>query len=269
MHPSPAALDLDAPYPLGAEQIARYQRDGYIKLAEVLSPETLARYGAEITAQVQRRSGWAKPLAQRDTYGKAFLQVANLWQESAIVETFVRSRRLAGIASALMGTAGVRLYHDQALYKEAGGGHTPWHVDQHYWPLASDRCVTAWIPLQAVPLEMGPLAFAVGSQHLLTGRDLSISDESEATMQRTLRDFPVDEAPFALGEVSFHAGWTFHRAGPNRTAQPRAVMTIIYMDRDMRVAAPTRAQEGDLAIWLPGARVGGLAATALNPVLFG
>lgn len=55
---------------------------------------------------------------------------------------------------------GVRLYHDQALYKEAGGGPTPWHADQYYWPLTTDRIVTAWIPLQPVSADMGPLAFA-------------------------------------------------------------------------------------------------------------
>ena len=30
----------------------------------------------------------------------------------------------------LMGVDGVGLYHDQALVKEAGGGHTPWHCDR-------------------------------------------------------------------------------------------------------------------------------------------
>ena len=37
----------------------------------------------------------------------------------------------------------VRLYHDQALFKEAGGGITPWHQDQHYWPLDTDRTITS------------------------------------------------------------------------------------------------------------------------------
>jgi len=39
----------------------------------------------------------------------------------------------------------------------------------------------------------------------------------------------VEEA-FELGEVSFHSGWTFHRAGRNLTGRPREVMTVIYMD---------------------------------------
>ena len=46
---------------------------------------------------------------------------------------------------------GVRVYHDQALNKEPGGGYTPWHCDGYYWPVQSDKIVTAWVPLQVIP----------------------------------------------------------------------------------------------------------------------
>lgn len=87
---------------------------------------------------------------------------------------------------------GVRMYHDQALFKEPSGGHTPWHADQYYWPLSSDHTVTVWIPLQATPLELCPLEFSQLSQALTIGRDKKISDESEALLAKTLRinDFP-------------------------------------------------------------------------------
>jgi hypothetical protein len=66
------------------------------------------------------------------------------------------------LAARLMGRT-ARLWHDQALYKEPSGGFTPWHVDQQYWPMASPHSITAWIPLQPVPIEMGPLCFGRGS----------------------------------------------------------------------------------------------------------
>src|SRR5205823_549688 len=143
----------------------------------------------------------------------------------------VFSKRLAGIAAQLLDAPRVRLYHDQALYKEPGGGITPWHADQFYWPLDSDKTITAWVPLQATPFEMGPLAFAAGSHRMTFGRDLEISDESERTLKEALsagRFTEVNE-PFELGDVSFHAGWTFHHTGANRSDSPRAVMTIIYV----------------------------------------
>ena len=65
-----------------------------------------------------------------------------------------------------MEVEGVRLYHDQALFKEAEGGITPWHADQYYWPLSTSKTITDLIPLQATPLEMGPLEFSAGSQQV-------------------------------------------------------------------------------------------------------
>ena len=62
------------------------------------------------------------------------------------IEEFVFSKRLAKIAADLLTVDGVRMYHDQALFNEGGGGITPWHADQYYWPLATGKTITAWIP---------------------------------------------------------------------------------------------------------------------------
>jgi len=265
------APDIDTPYELKPEQIQKFRRDGFIKLKDVFSFEELEHYRHEITRMVKELSANNVPLEQRNTYGKAFLQVSNLWEQSRLVEEFVRGKRLARIATELLGTKGVRLYHDQALYKEAGGGYTPWHVDQFYWPLSNENTVTAWVPLHAVPLENGPLSFAIGSQRISFGRDLEISDESEKKINEHLKvsDFPVNETAYDLGEVSFHYGFNFHRAGPNKLPYPREVMTIIYMDSEMKLAQPrNKAQQNDWNRWMPGARVGEVIDTALNPLLY-
>jgi hypothetical protein len=269
--PSKTSVEVDMRYRgLPAPAAADFNRDGFAHLSGVLSPETIARYEPVITSEVIRLNTQHLPLSERDTYGKAFLQVSNIWRENETVKELVFSRRLAGIAAELLGVHAVRIYHDQALYKEPGGGITPWHADQYYWPLSSDRCLTVWLPLQETPLAMGPLAFARGSHHFSYGRDLPISDESEARLKAAVaeRDFEHVVEPFALGDASFHRGWTFHHAGPNRGAVPRRVMTVIYMDADVRVAAPANAnQEADRA-WMPGAEIGQVADTPLNPVLY-
>jgi ectoine hydroxylase-related dioxygenase (phytanoyl-CoA dioxygenase family) len=264
-------LDLDSPYGLSASQIEQFKRDGFIKLKHVLSTEVLQHYGDEITREVLASSKHIRPLAERDTYGKAFLQIANIWQKSESVRRFVFGRRVARLASQLLETSGVRLYHDQALYKEGGGGFTPWHADQYYWPLASNKSITAWIPLQATPVEMGALAFARGSHNFHSGRDLKISDESERTISQAISSagFELLEEPFELGEISFHYGWTFHRAGPNRSGLPRKVMTIIYIDEAMRLKAPAnKSQESDWHKWCPGSEIGAQIQSPLNPVLY-
>lgn len=267
----PPAEHLDAPYALTQEQKNFFREKGYIKLKQVLLPEVIAYYGQEITRKVIELNTLKIPMEKRTTYQKAFLQIMNLWTKSEIVKEFVFSKRLAKIAADLMGVQGVRLYHDQALYKEPSGGITPWHADQYYWPLSNENTVTVWIPLQATPMNMGPLGFAEYSHNMEFGRDLEISDKSEQLLQEALQTagYPLNDTPFDLGEVSYHYGWTYHRAGPNTSDQARKVMTIIYMQDGMRLIEPKHnAHRADWKSWMPGAEIGKPIATHLNPLLY-
>ena len=269
--PSSVISELEKPYELTHEQIEFYQKYRYIKLKQVFDEVTISFFNEVIGKRVAIMSHEIKPLEERNTYGKAFLQLFNLWREDEVVKELIFSKRLAKIATDLMQTNGVRIYHDQALFKEGGGGITPWHADQYYWPLETDKTITAWIPLQATPLELGPLEFSAGSHQIVEGRDLEISDESEATLQQKLRvtDFKHVIEPFDLGEISFHSGWVFHRAGANTTDQRRKVMTIIYMDKDMVLKNPeNNNQINDWNTWCPGAKVGEVINTAINPVIY-
>ena len=262
---------LETPYPLTQAQIAFFEQHRFIKLKQVLNAQTIAFFNEVISKQVAVMNQEQTALEERSTYGKAFLQLFNLWRENSLIKELVFSKRLGQLASELMQVNGVRLYHDQALFKEAGGGITPWHADQYYWPLSSDQTVTAWIPLQATPLEMGPLEFSAGSHVIVEGRELEIGDESEDQIQKTLRvtDFEHVIEAFDIGEISFHSGWIFHRAGANVTDQMRKVMTVIYMDKDMVLKAPDNAnQENDWKTWCPGAQIGAVIQTPLNELIY-
>ena len=267
----PLLQQLNTPYSLTKEQIDFYQENRFIKLNQVFDQPTISYFNEVITRRVEQMNKQTTPLESRSTYGKAFLQLFNLWREDDLVKELVFSKRLAKIASDLMQTSGARLYHDQALFKEGGGGITPWHADQYYWPLDTDKTITAWIPLQATPLELGPLEFSAGSHRIVEGRNLEISDESEQQIEQKLRvtDFKHVIEAFDIGEISFHSGWVFHRAGANSTTQMRKVMTIIYMDRDMRLKSPeNQNQINDWNTWCPGAVIGEVINSPLNPILY-
>ena len=271
--PVPSSIQsfLAEAYPLKPEHIEFYRQNRYIKLKHVLNDETLQYFNEVISKRVAIMNTVTVSLKERSTYGKAFLQLFNLWREDNDVKELVFSKRLAHIATLLMQTDGVRLYHDQALFKEGGGGITPWHADQYYWPLETDKTVTAWIPLQATPLEMGPLEFSAGSHEIVAGRELEIGDESEVQIQRNLKITHYKHVieSFDAGEISFHSGWVFHRAGANTTSRMRKVMTIIYMDKDMKLKNPENEnQVADWNTWCPGANVGEIINSPLNPVLY-
>lgn len=265
---SAVRAELAAEYPVSAEQKDRFEADGFIHLPGVLSHEVLAYFTPLINAVVEEYGRSQPDLAERNTYGQAFLQIGQLWRRDECIAPLCLAPRLGRIAADLMGVEGTRMYHDQALFKEPGGGFTPWHADQHYWPLGNDNTITAWIPLQDTPVEMGPLSFCRGSHRIHTHRDLSISDESEQRIGRTLKDYPVVETAFELGDVSFHRGWVFHRAGPNNTDRMRGVMTIIMMEDGIRKRSVRPSHANEAANFLPGIGEGEVVATHLNPVIF-
>lgn len=258
-------------YSLQPQQIADFQRDGHLLTRGVVSPDELAIYRPAINAAADKFNHETRALEERDTYGKAFLQIQNLWEKDQTVRQFVLARRFARIAADLLGVQNVRLYHDQALFKEPGGGPTPWHQDQYYWPLDTDNTITMWMPLVDVPAEVGSMTFGNGSHREGTLGALAISDQSETAYNRMIEEKQMQLTNYGAlqaGDATWHYGWTLHGAPGNSTRSVREVMTIIYYADGARVVEPDSAhRENDLKQWMPGARPGDVAATALNPVL--
>jgi ectoine hydroxylase-related dioxygenase (phytanoyl-CoA dioxygenase family) len=251
---------------------AAYGVEGHVTVPGLLAADELTEYRAIVAEVCAASKQRAVAMDQRNRYQQAFVQEMNLWQRRADIRPLVFDARLAAAAAALLGVERVRIYHDQALSKEPFGGGTPWHVDQQYWPLDTDQTVTAWIPLQDVSIAMGPLRFARASHQIDAGRDLAISDSSDELLSSEIRRrrLQISEAPFSCGDVSFHAGWTFHGSAANTTDRWRHVMTVIYVADGARLAEPTRdEQRFDRRMWLPNSVVGEQIDSWLNPVIEG
>lgn len=168
-----------------------------------------------------------------------------------------------------MGVDGVRIYHDQALFKEPGGGFTPWHQDQYYWPVDTDNTVTMWLPLVDLTTEMGILSFASRSHTRGYLGTLPISEESEETFNRYIEaeGMEVSRQPsMRAGDATFHYGWNLHSAPGNYSDRVREVMTVIWVADGCRVTPPINPnQERDISRWMPGLKPGDKVATDLNP----
>lgn len=265
--------DLSSPYVLTPDQVREYRETGHVLLRGVCDPEEARIYRDVILEATMRHNRETRPLEDRDTYGKAFLQVMNLWLVDVGVKQFTLAKRFAGIAAQLMEVDAVRLYHDQALFKEPGGGHTPWHQDQFYWPLNSEKTVTMWMPMIDVDATMGSMSFADRShEEGFVSIGSEISDLSEAFFDGYVRGkgYPVTGGgEMAAGDATFHSGWCLHRAPGNVTDRVREVMTIIYYPDGTLVSEPTNGfQQGDQKQWLNSIPAGEPAAGPLNPVVY-
>ena len=246
-------------------------RHGHTIVRALASPDDIAEHRPAISGAVRKLSNESRDLEARSTYDKAFLQVTNLWQKDESVKRFVFERKFAQTAADLLGVERVRLYHDQALFKEPGGGHTPWHQDKYYWPLDTDKMVTMWMPLVDVDAKMGLVQFASRSHLDGEVEGGAISDESDEFFSRyvTEKTFRVEgPAHMNAGDATFHLGWTIHSAGANRSNTMREVMTIIYFADGAKITEPAHAaQRADLDAWFPGQHPGEKAGSVLNPVM--
>src|SRR2546428_11191390 len=95
--------ELSQEFVLSADRSARSQREGHILLRGVASGAEIAAYGPVIVGAAMRHNTETRPLHERDTYGKAFLQIMTLWAKDDAVRRFVLARRFAKIAADLMG----------------------------------------------------------------------------------------------------------------------------------------------------------------------
>ncbi len=256
--------ELATPYALTDAQAERFRAQGYLKVPEVLTAGALALARSEVE----------RLAAEGDGPGTSgFLSLDMMWQgDSEILRLFALSPRLGRLAADLLGVAEARIYHDNVLSKTPGCGRTPWHFDAHHFPIASRDIVTSWIPLQEIPSEMGPLAFASGIDTWEVAEEVDFNAKDSSYDSGVAEAFKeaqvvVDDGPFALGEMSFHHAWCFHYARGNATNRSRQVMATTYFADGARLVDSPTMVSGDFEKFLPGARPGEVIDTPLNPIV--
>jgi ectoine hydroxylase-related dioxygenase (phytanoyl-CoA dioxygenase family) len=264
--------EMNESYTLTKAQISNYQKNGHIMLQEVAAKEEVDIYEQIISKRVQELNYHTKSIEERDTYGKAFIQITNLREQSEPVKRFVFAKRFAKIAADLMSVEGVRIFADQALFKEPGGGYTPWHQDQIYWPLSTPKTITMWMPLVHVSKEVGSMSFASASQDYGYISKMLISDESHKSLGGLIEGKGLEVITYGelqAGDATFHSGWTLHSAPGNPTENIREVMTVIYVEDGARIAEyDSKARELNSAKLMPGLKPGDLVSSSLNPLVY-
>jgi hypothetical protein len=261
------AEELRTPYPLTPSDCTFFRANGYIKLQRVFSLGAILRLRQELV----RLLSAAFDTSLDGAATERFFSLEMVWLDNPLLRKFVLSPRIAQIAADLLDVPGVRLYHDNVLSKEPGCGRTPWHFDDHHFPLATHDVATAWIPAQAIPVAMGPLAFAkpIDVYKLAESIEFNKFDNSyDRNISELFRqhNVAVEDGPFDIGEVSFHHNLSFHTAAANRTKQSRIVLANTYYADGARVIDQPTMVSGDWQKFMPGVKPGEVAASELNPV---
>ncbi len=252
--------ELIAPYSLTEDHCLVFQRDGFIKLPNVLSGGAVARLRYELMQLLNKTFD----ISSNDNSNNRFLSLEMMWLENALIKSYVLSPRIAKIAADLLGVKSVRLYHDNVLAKKPGCGRTPWHCDDHHFPLATNDVVTAWIPAQPIPIAMGPLAFAKPLSVFEQVKDVVFNKSDTSYDKQIMKIFQsnniaIEDGPFAMGEVSFHHNKSFHTAAANRTTRTRVVLANTFFVDGARVVKQPTMVSGDWQKFIPGTGPGEIA----------
>lgn len=253
---------------LTAEEIAHYQEYGFVVLEEVLDAGELDWWRKAVFEAVERRSEAIRaetPMDRRELlknylsgkisehenellaslkdrsveeiaeqweyYARVFVQRVNLWQTDDVVRELVLDERIGKMAAELANIDGIRLWHDQALFKPPWGNPTAWHLDVPYWSFTSPDALSMWIALDDATPANGCLYFVPGSHKARKYDNVGIGKELGALFDvyPEWKEIEPVAAPMRAGSASFHNGLTAHGAGTNMTSRPRRAMTLQFM----------------------------------------
>jgi ectoine hydroxylase-related dioxygenase (phytanoyl-CoA dioxygenase family) len=208
-----------------------YNENGFVLVPDLLTPEEIERFGDAVTRGVTDRTrAHTVPLEERSNYQQSFLQCMNLWEDRPDVAPLTFHPKIGQAAAELMQVNACRVWHDQALIKEAHGRKTDAHQDHPYWPIRETNSITAWIPFVRSTLDNGALGYIPGSHATGMRKFVNIffGEPQDILAEPEIRDAEPVFVEVAPGSVAFHHGLTVHLAGANNTDTNRSVHTIIF-----------------------------------------
>ena len=149
------------PASLSSEQIAQYQRDGFLFPVDCLTPEEVRHYRNRLE-DFEREQG--------DTFGRLPDLVRS---KSHLLFTWmdelVRHPKVLDAVESVIGP-NILIYHLTSWLKEPNDpAHVSWHQDGTYFGLEPAEQITAWIALTDSTPEMGCIKLLPGS-HMIGQR---------------------------------------------------------------------------------------------------
>jgi ectoine hydroxylase-related dioxygenase (phytanoyl-CoA dioxygenase family) len=231
-----------------SDDLAAYQRDGFLVVRAIVPAAVLDAAGHGMRRFYAGDTDAAFPGRTRyDHYDWSPAHGAGLRKNdyaSRMVRELARLVEWPGIAAfaaALAGADGIRLWHDQLLYKppglDDGSGNVGWHTDRQYWrTCSSEQMLTCWVPFHDCDERTGGVSFVAGSHRWPQRRGLDFFT-GDLTAQEALLEAaggPVRKVVPVLrrGDVTFHHCRTVHGSGPNLSDRPRRSVAIHLQPTD-------------------------------------
>ncbi len=216
------------PARLTPDQIAAFNRDGYLSGIRIYSDDEIAehrRYFDVILARVLAAGGSSYSIMT------AHLKYARVYH-------LLTHPRIVAYVKDLLGE-NVIGWGSHYFCKMPGDGKTvAWHQDAIYWPLTPSKTVTVWLAIDDADTENACMRFIPGSHLRGPLPHLPSVEGEENVLDHTAADplafgAPVDNA-LRAGEISLHSDLLLHGSEANKSDRRRCGLTLRYCAAEVR-----------------------------------
>lgn len=226
-------------YRLTDEQLAQYERDGYVSGVRLLDENQVARLREELR-DLTNPNHPANNLFyefhsnESADQSRVLFHALGAWRIAAGFHDLLWNPAFTVPASQLLGGA-VRFWHDQLFCKPAQhGGVVAWHQDYSYWTRTQPMAhLTCWIALDDATRDNGCLQYVPGSHRWSLLPVTGLAGDMDAIQTVLTEEQRAAFKPVAIelnrGEAAFHHPLMVHGSYENRTDGPRraAVVNVI------------------------------------------
>ncbi|HTS25272.1 MAG TPA: phytanoyl-CoA dioxygenase family protein [Bryobacteraceae bacterium] len=216
------------PRVLTPEQVAAFNRDGYLKGIRIFGQEEIAAIGGYFDDLLARTLA-----AGGDSYS---ISTAHL--RYGRVYDILTDARIVGRVADLVGD-NVIAWGSHFFCKMPGDGkRVSWHQDASYWPLTPSKAVTVWLAIDDARVANACMRF-IPRSHMLGHLTYTLSESDEANvLNQTVPGAenlgePVD-VELAAGEISIHSDLLLHGSEANWSHRRRCGLTLRYCPADVR-----------------------------------
>lgn len=216
------------PQTLTPEQIAAFNRDGFIKGIRFFDEAEIALHRAYLDDLL------ARVLASgADSYS-----IATAHRRYGTVYDLLTHPRIVACVADLLGPNVVGWGSHYFCKMPHDGKRVSWHQDASYWPLSPSKTVTVWLAIDDADVGNACMRFLPGTHTLghLTYR-MSEDDENNVLDQtvENAEQFgdPVD-VELRAGEASIHSDLLLHGSEANVSDRRRCGLTLRYCAADVR-----------------------------------
>jgi hypothetical protein len=216
------------PKTLTREQVAAFNRDGFLKGLRVFSDAEMVehrRYFDGLLARVIAAGGTSYSISTAHlTYGPVY-------------DLLTHPRLIAQVRD-LLGDDVVAWGSHYFCKMPRDGKNVPWHQDASYWPLTPSKAVTVWLAIDDADRENACMRFIPGTHHIghLTYRMTEDADQTvlnQEVEQVERYGEPVD-VELKAGEISIHSDLLLHGSEGNHSDRRRCGLTLRYCAADVR-----------------------------------